>query len=48
MCRTFDINASDTLDGKGATSYPIDPLGETVIPATDKPAHFFRLKVTVW
>ena len=38
------IQAFDDLDGTGATDYPIDPDGETVIPASGKMARFFRLK----
>ena len=40
------IRAFDDLDGTGATDYPIDPAGETVIPTNGKKARFFRLKAT--
>ena len=44
----FDISilATDDLAGTGATTYPLDADGETTIPASDKPARFFRLRVT--
>ena len=44
----FDLSilATDDLAGTGGTTYPLDPLGETTIPASDKPARFFRLRVT--
>lgn len=42
----ISIQASDTLSGEGAATYPLDPSGETVIPEVDKPARFFRLKAT--
>ena len=43
----FDISilATDDLNGTGATTYPLDADGETTIPASDKPARFFRLRV---
>ena len=43
----FDISilATDDLAGAGGTTYPLDPSGETTIPASDKPARFFRLRV---
>ena len=42
----FDISilATDNLHGTGATTYPLDADGETTIPASDKPARFFRLQ----
>ena len=42
----FDISilATDDLAGTGATTYPLDVDGETTIPASDKPARFFRLR----
>jgi hypothetical protein len=41
----FDISilALDDLAGTGATTYPLDASGETVIPA-NSPARFFRLR----
>ena len=39
-------SATDDLAGTGATTYPLDADGETTIPASDKPARFFRLRVT--
>ena len=43
----FDISilATDDLNGTGATTYPLDADGETTIPASGKPARFFRLRV---
>ena len=38
------IQAVNDLDGTGATDYPVNPDGETVIPASGKKARFFRLK----
>ena len=42
----FDISilATDDLAGTGATTYPLGSSGETTIPASDKPARFFRLR----
>ena len=44
----FDISilATDDLAGTGATTYPLGSSGETTIPVSDKPARFFRLRVT--
>ena len=42
----ISILATDDLAGTGATTYPLDADGETTIPASDKPARFFRLRVT--
>ncbi len=42
---TFSILATDTLDGTGASAtYPLNASGRTEIPASDKPARFFRLR----
>ena len=41
------IQAFDGLDGSGATDYPVNPAGETVIPSSGKKARFFRLKAEV-
>ena len=43
---TFTVGGSGTLDGQNAAMYPLDASGETTIPATDKPARFFRLQAT--
>ena len=42
----FDLSilATDDLAGTGATVYPLDPSGKTVIPKTDSKTRFFRLK----
>ena len=42
----ISILATDDLAGTGGTTYPLDADGETTIPASDKPARFFRLRVT--
>ena len=43
---TFSILATDTLDGTGTSAtYPLNASGRTEIPASDKPARFFRLRV---
>ena len=40
----FSILATDALNGTGATVYPLDPSGKTVIPKADSKTRFFRLK----
>ena len=42
----FDISilATTNLNGSGAVTYPLAPSGETVVPKTDSPSRFFRLK----
>ena len=40
----ISILATDDLAGTGGTTYPLDADGETTIPASDKPARFFRLQ----
>ena len=41
---TLSILATTNLNGSGTAAYPLAPSGETVIPATDSPTRFFRLK----
>ena len=37
-------DATDELGGTNPVPYPLDPSGETEIPATASPSRFFRLK----
>ena len=40
----LSILATDDLAGTGAATFPLDADGETVIPKTNSPTRFFRLK----